>query len=140
MRKERAQFGCEHSAHCYYKDNWYADSGIITSLIVLELYSKAKKEGRKFSDLLSEFRKRDKIEEKSFTVLDKEKLLKKIEAKYRKRAIRVRKIDGLTMEFTDWWFNLRASNTEPVLRVNLEAENRKLMLEKEAELIKLIRN
>ena len=140
MRKEKAEFGCEHSAHCYYKKNWYADSGIITSLIVLELYSKAKKEGRKFSDLLSEFRKRDKIEEKSFTVSNKERLLKKIEAKYKKRAKKVRKIDGLTMEFEDWWFNLRASNTEPLLRVNLEAENRKLMLEKEAELIKLIKN
>ncbi len=136
MRDTGAIFACEHSAHYYYRDNFRADSGIITAVIMAEIVSKDKK---KLSKLLDEFRKYYKIEETSLKVKDKDKKLKKIEKMYKgKRNGRFNKLDGITFEFKDWWFNLRPSNTEPLLRLNLEARFEKLMKEKKKELVKLI--
>ena len=138
MKDTGAIFACEHSAHYYYRHNFRADSGIITALIVAEILSKNK---QKLSKLLEEFRKYFKIEETNSKVKDKDKKLKEIQAVYKKkRGNKFNKLDGITFEFRDWWFNVRPSNTEPLLRLNLEANSKKLMEEKKKELLKVIRS
>lgn len=138
MRKTKALFACEHSAHYYYRENYRADSGIITSLIISEIVSN---EDKPFSILLNEFRKYRTIEETSIEVSDKDARLKKIEAIYKKQNPKgISKLDGITVEFNDWWFNVRPSNTEPLLRLNLEADSEELMKEKKRELVKAIGN
>jgi nucleotidyltransferase substrate binding protein (TIGR01987 family) len=125
MRKTKALFACEHSAHYYYRENYRADSGIITSLIVAEIVSK---ENKPLSELLDEFRKYHTIEETSVEVKNKDAKLKEIESIYsRQNPKKILKLDGITIEFNDFWFNVRPSNTEPLLRLNLEANSRELM-------------
>ncbi len=137
MRKTNAIFACEHSAHYYYKDNYRADSAIITSLIVSEIISKA---CMPLSKILEEFRKYHTLEENSIEVSDKSVKLKEIELIYKKQnPKKISKLDGITVEFKDWWFNLRPSNTEPLLRLNLEASDEQLMKEKKDEVIKFIK-
>jgi phosphomannomutase len=133
MRKTKALFACEHSAHYYYKHNFNADSGIITSLILSEIVSIEKKP---LSQLLKEFEKYHKIEETNFKVKDKEKAMKDLEERYRKLNPKISRLDGITFEFKGWWFNVRPSNTEPLLRLNLEANSKELMEEKKEEISK----
>ena len=136
MRKTKSIFACEHSAHYYYRDNYRADSGMITSLIIAEIVSKY---NRTLSQLLSEFKKYFTIEETSIKVDDKNKKLKHLEAVFKKqKPKKILKMDGLTIEFDEWWFNVRASNTEPLLRLNLEANSEELMIKKREELVKMI--
>jgi len=139
MKKEKAVFGCEHSAHYYYKNNFYVDSGIITSLKILEIASLAEQKGKKFSEILREFQVYSQTPEISVKVKDKEMILRKVEKRYKKIARRVDKMDGLTLEFDDWWFNVRASNTEPLLRINAEARDKKILKGKLNDLIKIIK-
>ena len=137
MRKINAIFACEHSAHYYYRDNYRADSGIITSLIVSEIISKEKKP---LSKLLDEFRKYSTIEESSIEVLDKNAKISEIESTYKKyNPKKISKLDGVTVEFDDWWFNVRPSNTEPLLRLNLEANTENLMQAKKKELLEIMK-
>ncbi|MBI2650552.1 phosphomannomutase/phosphoglucomutase, partial [Candidatus Woesearchaeota archaeon] len=138
MRKTKAVFACEHSAHYYYINNYRADSGIITSLIVAEIMSK---ENKPLSQLLDEFRKYWTIGETSIEVKDKISKLKEIEAIYRKQnPKKISKLDGVTVEFGNWWFNVRPSNTEPLLRLNLEADSEELMREKREELLNIMKS
>mgnify|MGYP001565620179 FL=1 len=137
MRKTKAIFACEHSAHYYYRDNYRADSGIITSLIVAEIVSR---ENKPMSVLLNDFRKYHTIEETSIEVKDKKAKLDEIELLYKKQSPKkISKLDGITVEFDNWWFNVRPSNTEPLLRLNLEADSEKLMKEKREELLKVMK-
>ncbi|MBI2558298.1 phosphomannomutase/phosphoglucomutase [Candidatus Woesearchaeota archaeon] len=137
MRKTKAVFACEHSAHYYYKENYRADSGIITSLIVAEIVSKGKKP---LSHLLEEFKMYNTIEETGIDVKDKESKLREIELKYKQQnPKRISKLDGITIEFEGWWFNVRPSNTEPLLRLNLEAESEDLMNRKKEELLSVLK-
>ena len=137
MRKTKALFACEHSAHYYYRDNFRADSGIITSLIVCEIISREKKP---LSELLDEFRVYHKIEETNVEVLDKNKKMDEIEAIYKsQKPKKTSRLDGVTVEFENWWFNVRPSNTEPLLRLNLEADTDSLMKEKKEELLSVMR-
>jgi len=136
MRKTKAIFACEHSAHYYYRNNYRADSGMITSLIAAEIISK---QNKPLSKLLKEFEKYYKIEETNFKVKDKKSMMKKIEKHYAKKNIKkISKLDGITVEFKGWWFNVRASNTEPLLRLNLEADSKELMEEKRKELVNML--
>ena len=138
MRKTKSLFACEHSAHYYYRDNYRADSGIITSLIVAEIVSKEKKT---LSMLLEEFKVYHKIEETNVEVADKNAKMDEIENIYKKQNPRkTSRLDGITVEFSNWWFNIRPSNTEPLLRLNLEADTEKMMNEKKEELLSLMRN
>src|SRR3989338_1992082 len=138
MRKTKALFACEHSAHYYYIDNYRADSGIITSLIVSEIVSK---ENKPLSELLEEFRKYWTMEETSVEVRDKNAKLKEIESIYKKQnPKKISKLDGITVEFKNWWFNVRPSNTEPLQRLNLEADSEELMEEKREELLNIMKS
>ena len=137
MRHTKAVFACEHSAHYYYIDNYRADSGIITSLIVAEIVSK---ENRPLSKLLDEFRKYHTIEETNVEVKDKDAKLAEIESIYKNQNPKsITKLDGVSVDFDEWHFNVRPSNTEPLLRLNLEADNEELMNKKKKELIELMR-
>ncbi len=136
MRKSSAIFGGEHSGHFYFRDNWYADSGLIALLILLELVSV---EGKPLSEIIKPLDQWVRSGEINSTVHDQQGKLKAIEERYGKGAQSVDHMDGLTVDYGDWWFNVRPSNTEPLLRLNVEAKSQQLMLEKRDELLAFIR-
>ena len=135
MRKENAVFGGEHSGHFYYRDNWYADSGIITLLIVLELLSEAH---QSVSEVLKPLDTRVRSGEVNSHVKDIPAKIKEIEERYHDGKID--HLDGVTVQYDSWWFNVRPSNTEPLLRLNVEADTRQQMEQKRDELLALIRS
>jgi phosphomannomutase len=117
MRDEGAVFGGEVSGHYYFRDFYNADSGTIPALLVLE---KLSVEGRRMSDLLDEYRSRYFISgEINSTVEDADDRMRAIEERYADG--RVTKLDGISVDYDDWHFNVRPSNTEPLLRLNLES-------------------
>ena len=137
MKRINAIFACEHSAHYYFRKNFNADSGLIASVIVAEIISK---ENKPLSDLLKEFEKYYKIEETNFEVEDKDKKLQQIKEHYKKfNPKKITEMDGISVEFDDYWFNLRPSNTEPLLRLNLEAVSKGVMEEKMKEVVRIIK-
>lgn len=136
MRSEDAIFGGEHSGHFYFRDNWYADSGLIAFLTTLELLSAAHKP---LSQVLAPLDPYVRSGEINSEVADIKAVLATIEQQYQAAGATIDKLDGLTVEFPDWWFNLRASNTQPLLRLNVEAANRQQLDEKVAEVLKIVR-
>ena len=137
MRDVDAVYGGEMSAHHYFKKFAYADSGMIPWLLVTEIMSR---EQAKLSSLVAErVAKFPASGEINRRVGDAAAVLGQVEAEYRRAAKAVEHVDGLSMEFADWRFNLRASNTEPLLRLNVESRgNVELMRTKTAELVALI--
>lgn len=131
MRRTRAIFAGEHSAHYYYRNNYRADSGMITALLIAEIVSESK---LPLSGIAKEFQKYFTIPEVSIRVKDKDAKLREIESRYKSHAKKISKLDGITMEFDGWWFNVRASNTEPLLRLNLEADSREVMERRKEEI------
>ena len=119
MAETGAVFGGEHSAHYYFRDNFRADSGIIAALMVLEQLSLA---GIPLSELRRPFERYAASGEINRRVDDPAAVIDKIAAHY--GDAEQDRLDGLTVDFGDWWFNLRPSNTEPLLRLNLEAADR----------------
>jgi len=119
MAETGAAFGGEHSAHYYFRDNYRADSGLIASVIVLELMSKA---GQPLSELRKPFERYAASGEINTRVDDPHATIERVGEAY--PGVEQDRLDGLTLDFGDWWFNLRPSNTEPLLRLNLEAANR----------------
>jgi phosphomannomutase len=116
MADTGAAFGGEHSAHYYFRDNWRADSGSIAALMVLEQLSKA---GVSLSELRRPFDRYAASGELNSRVDDPAEVIERVAAAYPAEA--QDRLDGLTVDLGDWWFNLRPSNTEPLLRLNLEA-------------------
>ncbi len=139
LRQEDAVYGGEMSAHHYFRDFAYCDSGMIPWLLVLELLSKS---GKPLSELLSErvacFPVSGEINSE---VPDPRAVIRRIEALYVPEALVVDYTDGVSIEFADWRFNVRMSNTEPVLRLNVESRcDSRLLEEKTAELLAMIRD
>ncbi|WP_444906477.1 phosphomannomutase [Microbulbifer sp. SSSA008] len=137
MRKEDAIYGGEMSAHHYFRDFAYCDSGMIPWLLVAELVSRS---GKSLSQLVGErmaaFPCSGEINSK---VQDAAALLKAAEEKYGPAADSVEHVDGLSIAYPEWRFNLRMSNTEPVVRLNVESRgSEELMREKTEELLQLI--
>jgi phosphomannomutase len=120
MAETDAVFGGEHSAHYYFRDNWRADSGIIAALHVLELLSTAEG-GAPISEVRRPFERYAGSGEINTKVANPQLVIERVEAAFAARATSVDHLDGLTVDMGSWWFNLRASNTEPLLRLNLEA-------------------
>lgn len=135
MRKENAALGGELSGHFYYKDLFGFESGDLTLLYVLKLVCES---GKKISELVAEFDKYFHSGEINFKVEAKDAVLEKLEENYKANAKKVSKLDGLKMEFGDWWFSARKSNTEPLLRLAVEADTENKMKEKIRELSRLI--
>ena len=133
MKKHNAIFGGEHSGHFYFRNNWFADSGLIALLVCLELISD---ENKPLSDLIKSIDTFYRSGEINFKVEDQIQKMKQVEDHFSDGKID--HLDGLTVEFEDWWFNLRPSNTEPLIRLNIEASTSEILEEKKNELIKLI--
>ena len=134
MREEGAVFGGEVSAHYYFRDFTQADSGVVPFLLMLELISKR---GQKLSEILRPFRERYFLTgELNTPVADTAQKLLELEERYADG--RITHLDGISVEYDDWHFNVRPSNTEPLLRLNLEALSEDLMEEKRSEVIGLI--
>ena len=138
MRKENAIYGGEMSAHHYFRDFSYCDSGMIPWLLVLELLSQA--EGKTMSELMQERMKRYPCSgEINSKVKDADEVLARIEEEYGANG-KITRVDGLSVEFDNWRFNLRKSNTEPVIRLNVETRHDiSLMQAKTKELLEKIR-
>jgi phosphomannomutase len=116
MAETGAIFGGEHSAHYFFRDNWRADSGSIAALVVLEQLSRA---GVPLSELRKPFERYVQSGEINSTVDDPLAVIDRVAAEFASSP--QDRLDGLTVDGGDWWFNLRPSNTEPLLRLNLEA-------------------
>ena len=136
MRKDNAAFAGEVSGHYYFRDFSQADSGVVPFLLMLELISK---KGQRLSEILAPFRSRYFITGELNTPVP-DVALKLQELKERYADGRVSHLDGISVDFDDWHFNVRPSNTEPLLRLNLEATSEELMEEKRDEVLDVIRS
>jgi phosphomannomutase len=136
LRKEEAVFAGEVSGHYYFKDFYYCDTGIVPALVMLELISRS---GQKLSQLLAPFRERYHISgEINSTVADVPLKLQELKDRFGPSAERVSHLDGISFEYPDWHFNVRPSNTEPLLRLNLEALSAETMEQRRDEVLALI--
>jgi len=136
MRREDAVFGGEHSGHFYFRDNWFADSGMAALLNALEMLSEA---GKPLSEVIAPLDHRFRSGEINSEVADPEGVMTRIEEHYRKEGAEIDHLDGVTISFPTWWFNVRPSNTQPLLRLNLEADDRETLQEKTDEVLAMIR-
>jgi len=137
MRRENAVYGGEMSAHHFFRDFYFCDSGMIPWLIITQLISK---KGIPLFHMVEERMKKFPVSgEINRRLKDPQKAINKIEELYKKEALRVAYVDGLSMEMDKWRFNLRCSNTEPLLRLNVETKgDPKLLKEKTEELLEII--
>ena len=134
MRDENVVFGGEHSGHFYFRDNWFADSGMIALLQCLEVFSDA---GKPVSEVIAPIDKRSRSGEINSRVHDIPAKLEELKAHY--KGARIDDLDGVTIQYDDWWLNVRPSNTEPLLRLNVEGDSRELMERHRDEALALIR-
>ena len=143
MAAKKINLGIEFSGHAYFSNSIgsgksYFDSGLRALAHFVNAVSALKKQGTKLSawlDLQPEYFREP---EQNFTVKDKKAAIARLKAFYKKDAARVSRLDGLSVEFKDWWFNVRPSNTEPLLRLNIEARSETTLKEKCGEVIKVI--
>ena len=135
MAETGAVFGGEHSGHYYYRDNYRADSGIITALLVLELMSVTR---TPLSELLDPFRRYADSGEVNTEVDDPAAAVEAVAGHAATTGGKIDRLDGLTVEYPDWWYNLRPSNTEPLLRLNVEARTPEECARHVAELRQLV--
>ncbi|MEU8522703.1 phosphomannomutase/phosphoglucomutase [Streptomyces sp. NBC_01216] len=137
MAKTGAIFGGEHSAHYYFKDFWNADTGMLAALHVLAALGG--QEGT-LSDLTSAYDRYRGSGEINSTVADQAASAARVKAAYASRDdVTLDELDGLTVTAADWWFNLRASNTEPLLRLNIEARDETTLATLREEVLALVR-
>jgi phosphomannomutase len=134
MADTGAVFGGEHSGHYYFRDNYRADSGLIAAILVLEQLSRA---AEPLSRVLAPFKRYRASGEINSLVDDQLAKVEELAATFVDG--RQDRTDGLTVEFEDWWFNVRPSNTEPLLRLNVEAKTDELLKDKTSEVLDLIR-
>jgi phosphomannomutase len=138
MRQEDGIFAGEVTGHYYFRDFYYADNGFIPALLILELMSK---KNQSLRDLLQPFRERyfisGEINTKLASIDEVPKKLAAIAARY--KDAQIAKMDGVSIDYPDWHCNVRGSNTEPLLRLNLEAESPEMMEKKRDEVLEVIR-
>ena len=137
MKKENAYFGGEVSGHYYFKDFFLCDSGLVAFVYLLEFLSTSSKT---LDQIVDEYSSKYFLSgEINNKVVDVQKVLAELENTYGANTTSpIEKMDGLTFEMGDWRFNVRGSNTEPLLRLNLEADNQELMEQKRDEILKII--
>lgn len=140
MRMEKAEYGGEMSAHHYFKKFWYCDTGILPFLWICDLLINSDKPFSKWVD--DAFNSYPVSGELNYTIGETPlKVMQFIEKKFQNEALRVSKVDGLSMDFRQWRFNLRPSNTEPLLRLNVESRGDiALMQEKRDEIAEMIKS
>ena len=135
MAEHDAIFGGEHSAHYYFRDFWGADTGMLAAMHVLAL---AGRSDRPLSELAARFNRYAASGEINTLVDDQKSIMDKVAAAFADRGVQDR-LDGLTVAGDDWWVNVRPSNTEPLLRLNVEASSVERMAELRDEALGLIR-
>ena len=134
MRQKNAVFAGELSGHYYYKDISYTDSGLLTLIKIINFVSL---QDKKLSEIMHAMDKYYHTGEINFTVRDQEGVMNRIEEAYSDG--RISHLDGILVEYDDWWFNLRKSNTEPLIRLTLEAIHKDNMEDRKKEISKLIK-
>jgi len=134
MRERNAIFGGEHSGHFYFRDHYFADSGLIALLVVLELISR---EDKPVSALLRPLDRRFRSGEINSRVADVPAKLAQLERSF--PDAQTDHLDGVTIQYPDWWANVRPSNTEPLLRLNVEADDPALLAKRRDDLLAIIR-
>jgi phosphomannomutase len=135
MAETGAIFGGEHSGHYYFRENYRADSGLIAGVVALGELSAS---GGSLSALLEPYRRYWDSGEINSTVADQAGKLEELAALH--GDAKLDRLDGLTIEYEDWWCNVRPSNTEPLLRLNVEARTQELLDDRTAELLAVIRD
>jgi phosphomannomutase len=133
MRAEGCVGGGELSGHFYFADNYYSDCGVLAGLMVLDQLSREGKSLKQAADALRVYHSTGEI---NFKVDDKDAALKAVTDTFRDGEID--HLDGVTVTYPDWWVNVRPSNTEPFLRMRLEANSAELLEERQKQLIELI--
>ena len=133
LLKNNGIMGGELSGHYCFKDNFYMDSGMIAFLTLFLVISK---ENKKVSELIKDLSPYAKSPEMNFEIKDKDAVLNKIKEKY--SGGKQDFLDGVTVEYNDWWFNVRPSNTEPLLRLTIEADTPEILKQKQKELSSFI--
>ncbi len=133
LLKNNGVMGGEISAHYCFRDYFYMDSGMIAFLAILQIISQ---DGRKVSEIIKELSIYFKSAEMNFEIEDKEAVLEKIKEKYSDGKQDF--LDGVTVEYKDWWFNVRPSNTEPLLRLTIETDTENMLELKKQELSEFI--
>ncbi|GAA4128802.1 phosphomannomutase/phosphoglucomutase [Actinomadura keratinilytica] len=137
MAETGAVFGGEHSAHYYFRDFWFADSGMLAALHVLAALGRS---DRTLSQLLAEYGRYPSSGEINSEVADQAAATARVRAAFEGRpGVTIDELDGLTVGTGDWWFNLRPSNTEPLLRLNAEASDERTMAEIRDEVLAIVR-
>jgi len=136
MARTGALFAGEHSGHYYFRDNYGADSGIIAAVVVLEALSQAKVP---LSELRQPFERYADSGEVNTEVADPRATIEVVADHYANAGASTDRLDGLTVDFGDWWFNLRPSNTEPLLRLNVEARDTESCTARVDEVLALVR-
>ena len=134
MRENNAIFGGEHSGHFYFRDNWFADSGLIAFVVCLELISEA---NTPLSEQVASFDHYFRSGEINSEVNDISAKLHEIELEFHDGKID--KLDGITVDYGNWWFNIRPSNTEPLIRLNVEADSKELLEQMTKKVLDVIR-
>jgi phosphomannomutase len=137
MAETGAIFGGEHSGHFYFRDFWRADSGMLAALHALAALAET---DRPLSELLGEYERYVGSGEINSTVEDQDAVLTAIEKAYSDQGAEIDHLDGLTITSDDWWFNVRASNTEPLLRLNAEGSDEQTMARVRDDVLALIRS
>lgn len=138
MAETGAIFGGEHSGHFYFRDFWRADSGMLAALHALAALAETDKTA---SALLADYTRFASSGEINSTVADQQAVLTKLEETYAGGdGVTIDHLDGLTVEHADWWFNVRASNTEPLLRLNAEGNDQATMSKVRDEVLAAIRH
>lgn len=133
-------YGGEFAGHYYFKDFFYSDSGILAASIVLSIVSEIKKQGKKFSQLIDEITHYYNSGEINFKIKDKDSAMERVKNFFveKEKPLAFYDFDGYRIEYQNWWFNIRKSNTEPYLRLLCEAENKEDLKAKVEIISKLI--
>ncbi len=137
MKQHKALLGGESSGHYFFQEVYGTDSGILCALKIMEILAQTRKP---LSYSLERFQKYTKSSDISIPLQkksDQKKILHTVERAYKKDA-KIKRLDGLTFEYKDWWFNIRASNTEPLLRLTLETKDWALLEHKKEEILKIL--
>jgi phosphomannomutase len=135
MRKEGAIFAGELSGHYFFEENSKAEMTIFAALTIINLLNES---GKKMSELTADLKKYFQSGEINSDVKNKDAIISKLKEKYADGKLNT--LDGIRIDYPDWWFNVRPSNTEPKLRLNLEAKTKELMEEKRDEVLSVIRS
>ncbi len=133
LRDSHAVFGGEVSGHFYYRDSFYTDSGLITLVHMINIVSNSE---TSVSELIKPLRRYSSSGEMNFEVEDKQEKMEELARRYSDGQIDY--LDGVTIGFKDWWCNCRPSNTEPLLRLNVEAKTQEMLDEKLSEISELL--